>query len=320
MEEILNERDPGVEETAGSAKQHQNRRGKGHLSTRRTGGELVIFIIVFVIFIVYAISLILPLLWMLMNSFKDGTEYAIDVVMADTLRLPTKWKFSNYVEVFSRIVYNDVTFFGMMLNSLYYIFIEQGLRLFFVAVTGYILSKYTFKGRNAIYAIAIFAMTLPIIGNTAAGVSLRASLGIYDNLLAVFFTAGSGAWGFEFLLMYAFFKSVPWDYAEAAFIDGANHYEVFFRIMLPMAMGPLSCMMLTMFIARWNEYLTPIMYLESYPTLSSGLFEYRQIAESSGTEPVFFAGALVSMLPVLALYTAFHKTIMENMLGGGIKE
>ena len=276
MEEILNERDPGVEETAGSAKQHQNRRGKGHLFTRRTGGELVIFIIVFIIFTVYAISLIMPLLWMLMNSFKDGTEYAIDVVMADTLRLPTKWKFSNYVEVFSRIVYNDVTFFGMMLNSLYYIFIGQGLRLFFVAAMGYILSKYAFKGRNAIYAIAIFAMTLPIIGNTAAGVSLRASLGIYNNLLAVFFTAGSGAWGFEFLLMYAFFKSVPWDYAEAAFIDGANHYEVFFRIMLPMGMPMLSTLFILAAIGSWNDYTSGVRgaYARGYERLLRGACHY----------------------------------------------
>ena len=318
MEEILNERDPGVEETAGSAKQHQNRRGKGHLSTRRTGGELVIFIIVFIIFTVYAISLILPLLWMLMNSFKDGTEYAIDVVMADTLRLPTKWKFSNYVEVFSRIVYNDVTFFGMMLNSLYYIFIGEGLRLFFVAVTGYILSKYTFKGRNAIYAIAIFAMTLPIIGNTAAGVSLRASLGIYNNLLAVFFTAGSGAWGFEFLLMYAFFKSVPWDYAEAAFIDGANHYEVFFRIMLPMGMPMLSTLFILAAIGSWNDYTSPMLYFPSFPNLAMGLYQVSGEL-TRGDMSVYYAALVITTLPVLIVFTLFSDKIMKNYSVGGLK-
>lgn len=318
MEEILNERDPGVEGTAGSAKQHQNRRGKGHLSTRRTGGELVIFIIVFIIFTVYAISLIMPLLWMLMNSFKDGTEYAIDVVMADTLRLPTKWKFSNYVEVFSRIVYNDVTFFGMMLNSLYYIFIGQGLRLFFVAVTGYILSKYAFKGRNAIYAIAIFAMTLPIIGNTAAGVSLRASLGIYDNLLAVFFTAGSGAWGFEFLLMYAFFKSVPWDYAEAAFIDGANHYEVFFRIMLPMGMPMLSTLFILAAIGSWNDYTSPMLYFPSFPNLAMGLYQVSGEL-TRGDMSVYYAALVITTLPVLIVFTLFSDKIMKNYSVGGLK-
>ena len=93
------------------------RRKLGKLSTRRSGGEFVVFLIVFLIFVLYSASLILPFLWMIMNSFKDGTEYAIDVVNANTLRLPTKWLFSNYTEVFSHIKYNDITFFGMMLNK-----------------------------------------------------------------------------------------------------------------------------------------------------------------------------------------------------------
>mgnify|MGYP001623733435 FL=1 len=294
------------------------RRKLGKLSTRRSGGEFVVFLIVFLIFVLYSASLILPFLWMIMNSFKDGTEYAIDVVNANTLRLPTKWLFSNYTEVFSHIKYNDITFFGMMLNSFYYIVVGEGLRIFFVAVTSYVIAKYTFKGRGVIYAIAIFAMTLPIIGNSAAGISLRASLGLYDNLLAVIFTAGSGAWGFEFLLMYAFFKSISWEYAEAGLIDGANHYTIFFRIMLPMGVPMLTTLFILSAITSWNDYTTPMLYFTSYPNLAMGLYQASNEL-TRGEMSMYYAALVITTLPVLLLFSLFSGKIMKNYSIGGLK-
>ena len=294
------------------------RRKLGKLSTRRSGGEFVVFLIVFLIFVLYSASLILPFLWMIMNSFKDGTEYAIDVVNANTLRLPTKWLFSNYTEVFSHIKYNDITFFGMMLNSFYYSVVGEGLRIFFVAVTSYVIAKYTFKGRGVIYAIAIFAMTLPIIGNSAAGISLRASLGLYDNLLAVIFTAGSGAWGFQFLLMYAFFKSISWEYAEAGLIDGANHYTIFFRIMLPMGVPMLTTLFILSAITSWNDYTTPMLYFPSYPNLAMGLYQASNEL-TRGEMSMYYAALVITTLPVLLLFSLFSGKIMKNYSIGGLK-
>lgn len=296
----------------------RRKKGEGAFLARRSGGERVVFIVAFIILAVYSVSLLLPLLWMLMNSFKDGTEYAMDVVAATTLRFPEAWKFSNYANVFAEITYNNVNFFGMLGDSIYFIVVGSGLELFFTTAVSYVISKYKFKGRNFIYSVAIFAMTMPIIGNMASGIKLRAAFGIYDNLLAVFFTAGAGAFGFNFLMLYAFFKSVPWSYAEAVFIDGGNHFTVFFRIMLPLAMPMVTTLFILSAIAGWNDYTTPMLYFPSFPNVAMGLYMVSQTL-TRGDMSTYYAALVITTVPVVALFAGFSDKIMKNYSIGGLK-
>lgn len=299
-------------------KVRRRKKGEGAFLARRSGGERAVFIVAFIILAVYSVSLLLPLLWMLMNSFKDGTEYAMDVVAATTLRFPEAWKFSNYANVFAEITYNNVNFFGMLGDSIYFIVVGSGLELFFTTAVSYVISKYKFKGRNFIYSVAIFAMTMPIIGNMASGIKLRAAFGIYDNLLAVFFTAGAGAFGFNFLMLYAFFKSVPWSYAEAVFIDGGNHFTVFFRIMLPLAMPMVTTLFILSAIAGWNDYTTPMLYFPSFPNVAMGLYMVSQTL-TRGDMSTYYAALVITTVPVVALFAGFSDIIMKNYSIGGLK-
>ena len=299
-------------------KVRRRKKGEGAFLARRSGGERAVFIVAFIILAVYSVSLLLPLLWMLMNSFKDGTEYAMDVVAATTLRFPEVWKFSNYANVFAEITYNNVNFFGMLGDSIYFIVVGSGLELFFTTAVSYVISKYKFKGRNFIYSVAIFAMTMPIIGNMASGIKLRAAFGIYDNLLAVFFTAGAGAFGFNFLMLYAFFKSVPWSYAEAVFIDGGNHFTVFFRIMLPLAMPMVTTLFILSAIAGWNDYTTPMLYFPSFPNVAMGLYMVSQTL-TRGDMSTYYAALVITTVPVVALFAGFSDKIMKNYSIGGLK-
>ena len=299
-------------------KVRRRKKGEGTFLARRSGGERVVFIVAFIILAVYSVSLLLPLLWMLMNSFKDGTEYAMDVVAATTLRFPEAWKFSNYANVFAEITYNNVNFFGMLGDSIYFIVVGSGLELFFTTAVSYVISKYKFKVRNFIYSVAIFAMTMPIIGNMASGIKLRAAFGIYDNLLAVFFTAGAGAFGFNFLMLYAFFKSVPWSYAEAVFIDGGNHFTVFFRIMLPLAMPMVTTLFILSAIAGWNDYTTPMLYFPSFPNVAMGLYMVSQTL-TRGDMSTYYAALVITTVPVVALFAGFSDKIMKNYSIGGLK-
>lgn len=299
-------------------KLRKRKKGEGAFLARRSGGERVVFVIAFVVLAAYSVSLLLPLLWMLMNSFKDGTEYALDVVAATTLHFPDAWKLSNYIEAFSKIAYNDVNVFGMLGNSVYFIVVGGGLELFFTTVVSYVISKYNFKGKNFIYSVAIFAMTMPIVGNMASGIKLRAALGIQNNLLAVFFTAGAGAFGFNFLMMYAFFKSVPWSYAEAVFIDGGNHYTVFFRIMLPIAMPMIVTLFILSAIAGWNDYTTPMLYFPDFPNVAMGLFMATKDLKR-GDMSTYYAALIITTVPIIALFAGFSDKIMKNYSIGGLK-
>lgn len=285
------------------------------LKNRPYLSDKIIFSVVFVFFTVYALSLLYPFYWGFISSLKTPNEY-----FRNPFALPETWLFSNYTKALGQLEANGVGFWTMTWNSLWYTGIGILVSISILSLFSYTLAKYNFRLRPFLMGLNMFLMLIPIMGSMPAAYRLYHTYGIVNKPIFVVLTS-TGGFGANLLILSSYYRSLSWNYAEAAFMDGASDFTVYFRIMLPMAMGPLSCMILTSFIGRWNDYLTPLMYLESYPTLSSGLYTYRQISvERFGTYPVFFAGSLVSMLPVLVLYTAFHRTIMENMLGGGLKE
>ena len=284
------------------------------LLERRFGADKVLFTIVFVIFVIQAISLFLPVFWMLLSSLKGRWEYD----HGDPFAFPVNWEFENYAQAFRMLSAGDTSFFGMIGNSLWYTVIVTGLGAFVPSVTGYVMSKYEFPGRNLIFTVAITCMVIPIVGNTASFMRLVANLGINDTPLFAVVTS-LGGFGGSFLVYYGFFKSVSWSYAEAAEIDGAGEFLIFFKIMLPQAMPILLTFALTGAITNWNEYNTMILYLPSYPTLASGLFEYQSNAVRGADYPVYYAGLLISMLPTIALFSVFSNRVMTSISPGGLK-
>lgn len=281
---------------------------------RRNKGEKVVFGIVFVLLAVYAVSILYPILWIFLSSLKEPLEYAVDMVS-----LPKKWLFSNYIRAFDSLsLQGGITFYNMIWNSVWYTTLASGLSAFMASVTGYCLSKYNFKLKGFIYGTAIFCMTVPIVGTMAANYRLVTQLKIIDTPLYVVVTHMS-SWGSYFLIMYGFFKNISWNYAEAVLIDGGSHFTVFFRIMLPQARGPLFTLFLMAAIGNWNDYMTIILYLPSYQTLSSGLYTYRAVMERSVEYPLYFAGLIISIIPIVTLFAAFSNVIMTNMSVGGLK-
>lgn len=276
--------------------------------------DRIVFTVTFFIFLIYSLSLVYPFIWCFFSSLKEVSEY-----FETPFGLPKEWLFSNYAEALSSLSVNDVSFISMTINSLWWAFGGTFISIFVLSLFSYTVAKYEFKGKNFIQSLNMALMLLPIMGSMPAAFRLYNQYGIIDTPLMLL--TATGAFGSGFLILQSFFKNLSWSYAEAAYIDGAGDLQIWFQIMLPMSLPPIFAMALTTFIGRWNDYLTPIIYLEHFPTLSSGLYTYRLIAvERFGTYPVYFAGVLVAMLPIFMLYTAFHKTIMENMLGGGLKE
>ena len=89
--------------------------------------------------------------------------------------------------------------------------------------------------------------------------------------------------------------------------------------MLPMAIPSIMAIVVTSFIGNWNDYMTPLLYFKSMPTLSSGLWRYEQESRYNANEPVFLAGVVISLIPVVTLFIAFQNTIMQKVYAGGLK-
>lgn len=278
----------------------------------------VVLAVVFIIFTIYAVTLIYPLIWAFINSLKTNREY-----FNNPFSLPAEWLFSNYITAFEEIAVRNsshavINLFGMFFNSIWF---TLGTSLLGVAVstmTAYVVSKYDFKMKNFIYGLAVFIMIIPIVGNLPAQYKLYSQLGFRNSPLLLI--AYAGGFGFNFIILYGYFKNVSWSYAEAAFVDGASNLRVFLSIMIPQAIPAITSLFIISAIGSWNDYMTPLLYLPDYPTLSSGLFRFKEIMNTSGSNfPVYFAGILLSVIPIMVLFAFFSETIMANTVAGGLK-
>ncbi len=297
-----------------NVKKKMYRKGDGGILTQKTRGEKILYAIMFVVFLLQSITLIVPVLWIIMSSFKGALEY----MGGYAFDLPEKWLFSNYSLAFKVLNVGDTNFFGMIFNSLWYTCITTFLGVFMPAMTGYVMSKYKFPGKEVIFSVAIISMVIPIVGATASRMKIIAALNIYDSPLYVIVTA-LGGFGGSFLVYYGFFKALSWSYAEAIMIDGGGHFIIFFKVMLPQATPMLLTYAITGAIGNWNEYQTMILFLPSFPTLASGLFEYKENAVRAANFPVYFAGLILSVIPTIALFCVFSNRIMTSISIGGLK-
>ncbi|MDE7295706.1 MAG: carbohydrate ABC transporter permease [Clostridia bacterium] len=269
---------------------------------------------IFALFVLYAITLLYPFLWMLVNSFKETSEFLTHIN-----GFPKNWAFTSYTNgVFrygSASGMNIVQMFGM---SAILTIAGAFVSVFFSCCAAYTVSKYNFIGKKLIYGVAVFMMVVPIVGSLPGQVRMMQDFKMYDTVIGLLFLY-SGAFGLNFILFYAFFVNISWSYAEAARVDGANDFIIFFRIMIPLAKGPIIAVFILQAIGLWNDYSTPAIFLPSLTTLAVGLDEIKTAAMQQMDYPAMFAAVMITVLPMLVLFACFQKTIMENTIIGGLK-
>jgi raffinose/stachyose/melibiose transport system permease protein/N-acetylglucosamine transport system permease protein len=290
-------------------------------SKDRSNLGLAIKIIVCIIFLIYAVTLIYPFLWMSINALKTKEEFYRDV-----FAFPESWKFSNYYDA---IVNFKITV-GSGANTRYVNLLQMfGMSIFLTATvtvleilvssgTAYVLAKYKFRGRGLIYGVIIFAYVAPIVGSMPATYRFMNQIHLLNTIPGVLLLYVGGV-GFAFLILYGHFKNLSWSYAEAAFMDGANDFQVFFKVMLPLSTPTLTAMAVVTAISYWNDFNTPRIYLESYPTLAVGINQLMTDMRYLNEYPMMFACMIVSVVPIIVFFCCFQKSIMKNMVAGGLK-
>ncbi len=272
--------------------------------------EKIILYIVCFIFSLYAISLIFPFVWSLINSFKTSVEFfEIDSVW----KLPKSITFENYKRV---LIEHDIIM--MFVRSIYLTLVGTFLNVMMSAMAAYVVCKYKFRFRNLIYTTAITVMIIPTVGSLSATFKLVNNIGLYNNLL-LYPVMYAGGFGFGFLLLYAYFKSISWTYAEAAFVDGASDFQVFYRVMLPQAKPALYALGIIQGINIWNDFFGPFMFIPDKKTLAVGLQDLVNIMKYRAEWPTLFAAMIITVIPVLIVFILFQKVIMENTVAGGLK-
>lgn len=279
---------------------------------RRTKTERIVLAIVFVLFLIYAITLIFPFVWAFLSSLKTDDEYYEKV-----FALPKEWLFSNYAAAFSQFKIGNATMIDMIANSLWLTFAGTFAAIMVSSATAYIVAKYPFWGTKLIYNTAIFTMIIPIVGNLPATYKLVTGLGL-DNPLGIL-ALYAGGFGFNFIILHGFYRSVSWSYAEAGFIDGASDWTVYFKIIFPQAMPAIVSIAILSCIGVWNDYMTPFLYLKDSPTLALGIYQFEIVMEFASNVPIYYCAILISIVPILLVFIFFQDVIMENTVAGGLK-
>lgn len=278
---------------------------------KRSGTDLAFMWIMFALFVLYAISLMFPFLWCLMNSFKGMQEFFYNVN-----GLPENWYFDNWKNSLTLSIDNNITIPQMYLNSVILTVGCTFFSMFSCSATAYVLTKFDFYGKSAIYTAAIVIMMIPIMGSMAAMYRLYNTIGLINTYTGIFITA-MGGFGSGFLLLYGFYRNLSWTYAEAAQIDGAGHFRIYFGIMLPMAVPALTAVGILTGIGFWNDYFTVYMYAPGKANIAYGI---QRISNEAGADlPQVFAAMMLSVIPVLVVFACFQKTIMQNTAVGGVK-
>ena len=278
---------------------------------KRSGTDLAFMWIMFALFVLYAISLMFPFLWCLMNSFKGMQEFFYNVN-----GLPENWYFDNWKNSLTLSIDNNITIPQMYLNSVILTVGCTFFSMFSCSATAYVLTKFDFYGKSAIYTAAIVIMMIPTMGSMAAMYRLYNTIGLVNTYTGIFITA-MGGFGSGFLLLYGFYRNLSWTYAEAAQIDGAGHFRIYFGIMLPMAVPALTAVGILTGIGFWNDYFTVYMYAPGKANIAYGI---QRISSEAGADlPQVFAAMMLSVIPVLVVFACFQKTIMQNTAVGGVK-
>jgi ABC-type glycerol-3-phosphate transport system permease component len=212
----------------------------------------------------------------------------------------------------------------MLMTSLAY---AGGSALFQTACTvvaAYCTAKYRGAISDFTFNLVLVTIALPIVGGLASMLQVVEELNLYNTMVGMWIMK----FGFNsmyYFIFYAAFKSLSWEYAESAFVDGASHFTVFFRIMLPLVMGLTGTVFLLLFIGYWNDFETPYVFME-VPTLAIGLYavlngwsvDYKGDAADL-TVPQQIVAGLIVFLPIFVVFLVFRNKIMGNLTEGGIK-
>ena len=278
--------------------------------------------ILWAVLVIYCFTLLVLPIWMILTSFKDPLEFT-----SNQFGFPSSFNFDNFVSVFKKLeirILGKGTYnmFGMAGISLAYSFGSTLWGVLWTTLMAYVLCKYKFIGSRVIYTVGIIIMIVPIIGSGPSAMMIRRNLGIYDNLFLSIITGPSTCFsGLNFLLLYGAFKSLPWDYAEAVFVDGGGHWSAFLKMYLPMALPTMTVIFVLGFLGSWNDYESFMIWFPSTPNLAYGLYLFQSKAQalykSSITE--IMAGFTIVIIPTVALYLSSQKLILSKFTVGGLK-
>lgn len=259
-------------------------------------------LLIHLILIVGAVAMVLPFIWMVLTSLKTYAES----IHVPPVIIPKDFQWENYKEVFTLL-----PFFKFMLNTLIVTVLRTAGQLLLCSLAAYAFARIEFPGRNVLFLVALSVLMVPGQVFLLPQYMIMVKLGWLNTLQAVVVPGLFSAFG-TFLLR-QFFMGLPKELEEAARLDGCNHFQIYWRVMLPLAKPGLVALGIFTTLWSWNELMWP-MIVNSSPesmTLSVGLSSLQ--GQYLTNYPVLMAGSFLAIVPMLILFMILQKQFIEGI-------
>ena len=275
---------------------------------------------IYLVLIMLAVSIIIPVAWVFMASIKQNKEF-----YGNPWTLPKGFYFQNFIDAWNTAKMGDY-----MLNSVLVTALALVILLIVALPAAYCLSRFKFKGSKSLNAafmgglfINVNYIVVPIFLMLRDGDNwLKSVIGksfLLNNLVILAIVYAATALPFTIYLLSGYFSTLAHDYEEAAYIDGAGYSTTMWKIIFPMAKPSIITVILFNFLSFWNEYIIAYTLMDGNDTLAMGLKNLMAVERTATNYGIMYAGLVIVMLPTLILYICVQKRLTEGMTLGGLK-
>ncbi len=282
-------------------------------------GDKLYRIFIYVVLILLALSIIIPVGWVFLASLKENAEF-----YQNPWSLPAGFYFENFVRAWREAHMGEY-----FLNSVIVTAVALGILLIVALPAAYVLARYKFGGRRLMRTlfmgglfINVSYIVVPIFLMLVDAGNLVGSPIFLNNRFVLALVYASTALPFTIYLLSGYFQTLPKEYEEAAYVDGSGYMQTMIRVMIPMARPSVITVILFNFLSFWNEYIIAItlMTQDWAKTLPVGLMNLMKAQNAAAQYGQMYAGLVIVMLPTLILYILVQKKLTQGMNIGGLKD
>lgn len=266
----------------------------------------IIMWVVLAFFLFYTVA---PMVWLLISSLKTNAE-----LIASPFSLPEKMQFTNYTNAFQVSGLNR-----LFLNSVVVSLSATILNVLIAAMAAYVIARFNFKFKEAIFTIIIAGIMVPISSLMVPIFTLIKTLGVYNTRLALILTYTGVSLPLSLFIIRGFINNIPVELEEAAIIDGCGFYSRFFKIIFPLAKPGLITAATFQFLYSWNEFVYAMLLTSSNSvrTMQVGIRFFSNQFTTDYTS--MYAAIVISIIPSIIGYILFQEQIISGLTSGAIK-
>lgn len=265
--------------------------------------------IIYTILIILSAFMLFPVLWVLSSSLKTGSE----LFSWPPTIFPNDITFENYITAF-----REANFGRYFINTVFVTVVATAITLIINTMSGYALAKFRFKGSTVILILFLSTLMIPLEALMIPMFAVLRALGLYNTIWGIIIPPAATPTGVFLIRQYI--VSLPDEMLEAAKIDGANEWQIFIKVIIPLAKPVIATLTIFSVMWRWQDYIWPLIAISDSRLYTLELAIANFVGEYSVDWGPLLAMAVVTMIPMIIVFLFFQRFFVQGIMATGVKE